>query len=190
MHHRTCQIKQTQKKSKYPNKKTLHSLQVPRWFPPRLLLVPLHQDVGGGQDGTAAHAHLQSHHDAQPPRGQRAHSEQQQGKQRRRQGGRRLRAEAGEGHLRGYQADAQLALTPTGGGLEGDRVHPQLTSQEEEKARENSTSDRQRKPQTGQQAVPPDVSGSIIRGWHFALNAKVLMRSWSFNETKTIGRNF
>lgn len=106
LHHlKTCQKKTNQTKN------ILHTLQVPRWFPPRLLLVPLHQDVGGGQDGTAAHAHLQSHHDAQPPRGQCARSEQQQGKQRRCQGGYRLRAEAGEGRLHGEDAGLCCVLS-------------------------------------------------------------------------------
>lgn len=41
-------------------------MQVSCWFPSRICLVSLHQSVGGGQDGTAARTHLQSHHDAQP----------------------------------------------------------------------------------------------------------------------------
>lgn len=46
------------------------SLQVSCWLPSRLRLVSLYQRVRGGQDGTAAHAHLESHHDAQPPQRQ------------------------------------------------------------------------------------------------------------------------
>lgn len=47
-------------------------LQVSRRLPSRLCMVSLHQSVWGGQDGTAAHTHVQGHHDAQPPQGERA----------------------------------------------------------------------------------------------------------------------
>lgn len=56
-------------------------VQVSRWFPSCICLVPLHQSVRGGQDGTAAHTHLQSHHDTQPPQRQRIRTHLHQSKQ-------------------------------------------------------------------------------------------------------------
>lgn len=49
------------------------SLQVSCRFPSRLCVVSLHQSVWWGQDGAAAHAHLQGHHVAQPLQRERTH---------------------------------------------------------------------------------------------------------------------
>jgi len=49
-------------------------VQVSGGVPPGVLLVSVHQVLGRGQDGAAAHQHLQGDHDAQLPRRQHAHT--------------------------------------------------------------------------------------------------------------------